>query len=81
MTKEVQLNIENNKEKYCSICGEVLDIDSGGKSYCRTCRAAYNQDYYKDKVSAKRFVYMLVGADDKVLYCGNTNKKNNLVSR
>lgn len=79
MTKEVQLNIENNKEKYCSICGEVLDIDTWGKSYCRTCRAAYNQDYYKDKVSAKRFVYMLVGADDKVLYCGSTKGKYRVI--
>ncbi len=70
MTKEVQLNIENNKEKYCSICGEVLDINTWGKSYCRTCRAAYNQDYYINKVANRRFIYSL-WAGDRCIYVGS----------
>lgn len=85
MTKEVQLNIVN-EEKYCYLCGEVLELDLWGKSYCRTCKAEYNKsyykenkdyykDYYKEQVANKRFVYMLLGADDRVLYIGSTKGK------
>ena len=69
MTKEVQLNIVN-EEKYCSICGEVLDIDTWGKSYCKVCRAEYNKTYYTEQVAGKRFVYSL-WAGSKCLYVGS----------
>lgn len=78
MTKEVQLNIIN-EEKYCSICGEVLDIDLWGKSYCRTCRAEYNKTYYTEQVAGKRFVYMLLGADDRPLYIGSCKGKYRVI--
>lgn len=68
--KEVSLQFNNEKVKYCSICGEVLDIDLWGKSYCRTCRAEYNQVYYKDKVAGQRFVYSL-WAGNRCIYVGS----------
>lgn len=68
--KEVSLQFNNDKEKYCSICGEVLDIDTWGKSYCKTCRAEYNKTYYTDKVAGQRFVYSL-WAGDRCLYVGS----------
>ena len=69
MTKEVQLNIIN-EEKYCVKCGEVLDIDTWGKSYCRTCRAEYNKTYYTEQVAGKRFVYSL-WAGNRCYYVGS----------
>lgn len=68
--KEVSLQFNNEKEKYCSICGEVLDIDTWGKSYCKTCRAEYNKTYYTEQVAGKRFVYSL-WAGDRCLYVGS----------
>ena len=68
--KEVSLQFNNEKVKYCSICGEVLDIDTWGKSYCKTCRAEYNKTYYTDKVAGQRFVYSL-WAGDRCLYVGS----------
>lgn len=68
--KEVSLQFNNEKEKYCSICGEVLDIDLWGKSYCRTCRAEYNKTYYTEQVAGKRFVYSL-WAGNRCLYVGS----------
>lgn len=78
MTKEVQLNIVN-EERYCSICGEVLELDMYGKSYCKTCRADYNKTYYTEQVASKRFVYILLGKDDKVLYVGSTKGKYRVI--
>ena len=78
MTKEVQLNIVN-EEKYCSICGEVLDIDTWGKSYCKTCRAEYNKTYYTEQVAGKRFVYILLGQDNRCLYVGSTKGKYRVI--
>lgn len=74
MTKEVQLNIVN-EDKYCVKCGEVLDIDTWGKSYCKTCRAEYNKTYYTEQVAGKRFVYILLGQDNRCLYVGSTKGK------
>lgn len=68
--KEVSLQFNNEKVKYCSICGEVLDIDTWGKSYCKTCRAEYNKTYYTDKVAGQRFVYSL-WAGDRCIYVGS----------
>lgn len=68
--KEVSLQFNNEKVKYCSICGEVLDIDTWGKSYCRTCRAEYNKTYYTEQVAGGRFVYSL-WAGDRCLYVGS----------
>ena len=39
----------------------------------------YFQDYYRDKVASKRFVYFLVGKDNKVLYVGSTKGKYRVI--
>lgn len=78
MTKEAQLDIENSKEKYCASCGEVLELDMHGKSYCRTCRSEYNKTYYNEQVAAKRFVYSL-WADDRCLYVGSCISKYRII--
>lgn len=72
MTKEVE-----NKEKYCVICGRGLGINM--ISYCSSCRAKYNKDYYTDNVANKRFVYMLLGEDDKMLYIGSCKGKYRVI--
>ena len=70
MTKETY-----NKEyhrKYREENGDILREYS--RNYYKE-NPKYFKDYYRDKIANKRFVYFLVGADDRILYIGSTKIK------
>lgn len=64
-----------NKEyqrKYREENGDILREYS--RNYYKENKQ-YFKDYYRNNIANKRFVYMLVGVDDKTLYIGSTSGK------